>query len=795
MQIVLLLILSMICTVAAVWGTQWFLCSGRGNRTNLVLTGIGMLICTAFSVLAEVIIRGRRPLFYYHTHRPGFVTLKVFGLACLFGGLFFALILMTIERKKLKTGASSWLMRSFLFAVCGAAVLEIGFFNFRHFELIGSGAREVHFPSDRIYGQGFYFNRASWKFHPYNYGSSERHLVNYTRRNKIRNITYVFDDGTPRTTVHFSYQDQTHEDYEQIPDHEFIQGIPRSFSIPLHTVGKTYSVMLGLPNENGIQDRSGYGISLPEVIINQVVPLTIEPLRFMLCFLMLFLIAAFFPGSPMWTVELSFASFPQMSAVALLLCLVMLFFGWTVFSSYTGSDLSFTEQKAALNQNYQQYDLLVEALMVPHYALLETPHRYLEQLKDPYDMKMRELKEFGYLWDTSYYNGNYYVYFGVVPAVLVLLPYRMVTGEYLVLDYPILGFSCLFLLGLYGIYSQIVRRCFTRISFGMYWSGLLLLVTALNLTWCLRRTLVYELAITSGICFAAWGIFFMLLAMEPSRLRGLYLFLSGSCSALAVGCRPTMLFVSLVVFTLGFFVLKEEKTLFCRKNVGRVLLFGVPYIAVGLALMKYNYERFGNPLEFGITYQLTTENRAVGIPLLGFYGRLLSVLSSLLKMPVMDMEFPFIHLQVPALPYNGKILNGDMVLGLFAYPLMLFLFGLPAARKRLRKHGDFLLPFCCACLAAALGICITASGFAIANRYLTDYLYLAALPAVFVLFCVFEKCAEVGWERPAQMAALICGIAGVCLFLTLSLTGENQWFRTINPLYFDRLRYAFSPWL
>ena len=346
---------------------------------------------------------------------------------------------------------------------------------------------------------------------------------------------------------------------------------------------------------------------------------------------------------------------------------------------------------------------------------------------------------------------------------------------------------------MYAVYSRIVLSCFQKISFGAYWSGLLLLLTATNVTWCLRRTLVYDLAITSGICFSVWGIFFMLISLDNGKRSSPGFFCSGLCSALAVGCRPTMLFVSLPVFVLAYFSLKSDGT--ARGRVLKTCAFMIPYALVGAPLMKYNYERFDDPFEFGITYQLTTENRALGIPLLGPYGRLLSILSSLFTFPRLDMNFPFIHLQKPELAYNGMILNSDTVLGVFSYPLMAFLFLMPLSGKMMRERSSYLRPFCYSCLAAALGICVTASAFAITNRYLTDYMFLAAVPAVFSLFCVMEHLHQHGLEKTGQAFVLICAASGIAFFAVLSLTGEENWFRLINPLYYDKIRYAFSPWL
>ena len=792
MQLILLFILSAMASAVTVYGTQLFLASPRSKKQNLVLLLTGILNGCIFSVIADFVIKGGRPDFYFHTHRPGTATLRIFGSAVICGSAFYGLMLMIFERKKEKNTVFRWLVRSSLIALCSAVFLEIGYFNFRHFELIGSGAPELHYDHAAVLPHGMYFNRASWKFHPYN-RPLEPGIETFIGYKKVRNITYHFDDGSERSVLRLNYNDQTHRNYMRIPDRVLIKGIPRSYNIPMHTVGVTYSILMSLPEI--IAPGDSYGISLDAVDVNTVVPLEILPVRFILCFLAVFLFSAFFPGSPLWYTPLNFRNIFQMCSIAVLIILISGFCYWTVISSYTGSDLSITEQKAALNENYQQYNKLVDALMVPRYALLDNPHHYLEKDGDPYDMQLRERRQYDYLWDTAYYNKQYFVYFGVVPAVAVLLPYKMITGLDLDLDYPILGFSIIFIIGIYGVYSQIIKRWFKNISFALYWNGLLLILTSLNLTWCLRRTLVYELAITSGICFAVWGIFFILLTGKESPLRFVYFFLSGACTALSVGCRPTQVFISLIVFTLAFLQFRATGKILTKRNIISIILFIIPYAAAALALMKYNYERFDDPFEFGITYQLTTENRAAGLPLLGFYGRLLSMLSSFFTLPVLSMEFPFIHLQNPVLSYNGIIINSDRILGVFAYPVMAFLVFLPVMRKQMENHSSILFRFCISCLVTGIAISIVSADFAITNRYLTDYLYLASLPAVFCLFCIYERFESGHLERAAQLGVVICAVIGISLFIVLSLTGEENWFQRINPLYYDKLRYWTSPWL
>ena len=372
----------------------------------------------------EMVIKAGSPTFYYHTHPAGPVTVRLFGASSLFGGLFYALILMTAERDLQKKTVSRRLAVSFLLGVCGAAILEFGFFNLRHYELVGIKERSLVFTPEQLLPHGYYFNRASWKFHPYSH-SSERSIELFVRYHKVRNIRLEFDDGTPRTLVKIVFNDQAHRDYEPIPEHEFIRGLDRSYNIPLHTVGTTYSMLFSFPDPN--DQKYDDGLAIPSVTVNAVVPLEIMPVRFVLCFLFIFLSTAFFPGSPLWSLQLDLHDFRQNAAVFTLIVMCFCAFAWTVFSSYTGSDLSVSEQKAALNENYLQYNRLVDALMVPRYALLDEPHRFLAQFDDVFDMRQRESRDYDYFWDTAYYNGHYYVYFGAVPAVMVLLPCKMIS--------------------------------------------------------------------------------------------------------------------------------------------------------------------------------------------------------------------------------------------------------------------------------------------------------------------------------------------------------------------------------
>ena len=84
-------------------------------------------------------------------------------------------------------------------------------------------------------------------------------------------------------------------------------------------------------------------------------------------------------------------------------------------------------------ENINKEDTLLmqtEAIMNKQIHLLEEPSTELKQLENPYDNTLREQLNINYLFDTAYYNGKYYNYFGIAPILTSILPFRIITGKY-----------------------------------------------------------------------------------------------------------------------------------------------------------------------------------------------------------------------------------------------------------------------------------------------------------------------------------------------------------------------------
>src|SRR5436305_22773 len=104
--------------------------------------------------------------------------------------------------------------------------------------------------------------------------------------------------------------------------------------------------------------------------------------------------------------------------VACVLLLVGWFDVWTVRSS--GDPWKFGQKQ----RDY--YNLLIDGFLDGQLAMKVDVPEALLKLPDPYDPRTRPAGLA--LHDASYFKGRYYLYFGVGPVVVLMLPFRLLSG-------------------------------------------------------------------------------------------------------------------------------------------------------------------------------------------------------------------------------------------------------------------------------------------------------------------------------------------------------------------------------
>lgn len=255
----------------------------------------------------------------------------------------------------------------------------------------------------------------------------------------------------------------------------------------------------------------------------------------------------------------------------------------------------------------QQYDRLGDALLEGHlYIDKGDIDPALQTMDNPYDPVERERLGVKYHWDEVYYNHHYYTYFGIVPTIILFIPYKLLTGEALLTYQATQIFASLLIVGLFFLFFIFSKILFPNLPFSIY----LLLTTTfsvLSVGYSIAAPALYCTAIISAICLMIWSITSFIKGLwlaQSLKESKAYLFAGALLGAMAFGCRPPVALANLIIIAVILHIKEIEEWNHSEKAKVLVYII-VPYVLVGLLLILYNYARFGNPFEFGISYQLT----------------------------------------------------------------------------------------------------------------------------------------------------------------------------------------------
>lgn len=301
-------------------------------------------------------------------------------------------------------------------------------------------------------------------------------------------------------------------------------------------------------------------------------------------------------------------------------------------------------------EHRNQYELITEAFLAGqlHFQYDYIDHRLL-QMENPYDAEARERLGVYYYWDHAFYNGRYYMYFGVVPVLLAFMPYRLLTGTALSGYHVTQLFAGIYIAGIFALFWLLGRRFFRQIPLALY----LLLCTAvsyLSLWNAIATPQLYAMTIVCALALAVWSLYCFARAVWciKSDNRAIACAALGSLlGALVFGCRPTVGFSNLLALPLLCVFLKAHRP--SPRLFLKLLLAALPYALVAAGLMAYNWVRFENPFEFGQAYQMTVTDQSS-------YGNMLSRLNP--AMLLSGLRYYFVNLRTPSiLPSIGLLIT------------------------------------------------------------------------------------------------------------------------------------------
>ena len=253
------------------------------------------------------------------------------------------------------------------------------------------------------------------------------------------------------------------------------------------------------------------------------------------------------------------------------------------------------------------YPLLTDALLSGQTYLKLEPDARLKALPDPWAGPQGVPRAH----DASYFNGHYYLYFGIAPVILLYAPWRLLTGTFLAEGVGTGVFCAAGFLLAAGFYLRGKRRFFPGLR--PVWTGLAILVLGLGsfVQFEMEDPRFYLVPIACAFACAmgaAHGVF-TALAGRTRRNRALGLTAASLLWGGAIASRPNYLFGLAAVGGVAGWLCWQCARADGIRSAGFWRLAAaavVPAGLVGAGLAFYNYNRFGDIFEFGLKYQLAS---------------------------------------------------------------------------------------------------------------------------------------------------------------------------------------------
>jgi hypothetical protein len=700
----------------------------------------------------------------------------MFALYCL--GKFVFLRVKYKTRQKMSVRVTCAYI--FLFSVLIAFVAEVTLFNYPHYLKLWAGEFTTFIVKEATEAE-----------------RANRLKVELTNLN--RDITALYIDvqfeSTNEHAIKVVYKD---EESTRVRDVKIFSFSPHSRYIPLVTHGKV-SELYFISEED---------IRIKSITVNPVIPIEILSLRMVLISLLsgLLGLALHKKVRPAISAFLFDAPLDEDNKKQKIIYWGMVF-AIILFCFFTAYTTHLFHQDQEDRYDHKIYHYLTDAFMAGHLSLdIEVTPELLASPR-PYDPTDRMQRDIFHAWDASYFDGKYYCYFGVVPVLLLFLPFKWITGQHLPTFVGAFVFSALSAVMLALLWQEMVRRFMRRMPFFFHLLGALTLILCAGVALLCRRALTYEVVVSATLMFSTLGFLLLLESCRNSSISCGKIFGGALALALAVGCRPTAVFLSFLVpvFLWRMFKLLPEDRTVRMKHLGKIALcILIPYSAVALPLMWYNEARFGSIVDFGAAYQLTVANVGA-LSLADPVGELLKVLTGFHAYFFNPLDFsahfPFVSLKIDYMPPHkyGYDLNlpiyiyNTAVFGMINFPVLWCLINIRRSYCAIHENSAILKHLLVAMIGIGLLQILVLSLYAgVSIRYALDFMWIFTLVALVCAYFTYEANFDNNAHRRfiLKTVYVLC-FASIVIEFFLSLTGQSNFI--YRPLA-HYLQNVFSIW-
>lgn len=683
-------------------------------------------------------------------------------------------------------------------------LLEVFLFNFRFFQGIGYEPvvlEEATISSDVEYmGDGrLKFKNNSGKIYYSDIDTEIKNIyIDVENTEDIGDVENISDKSTKYNMlkkaeenklikIKLNINDESNSSGISMPERSIVSTVERTKYINLNLSGKSDELSMEFKNAQNKE------IQINSVVLNKQVPFHFSLVRVLVILALIALVYIIRPGSEFYQYKLDWRSIRQravIGGIAALQAVIMISAAY-INPMYVYNTVSWQSQ----------YIELTDAIMEGHFYINEEPDTKLTELENPYDPSSRNEAGASAKWDHAYYEGKYYVYFGIVPALLFNIPAKLISGADLMPHICILILIPIFILMsyllIYAIAKKFMQRKDESVPLLLYIMLTTLFVTGIGTGFLLVWPDMYTLPIFTAVTLGVSGLYFWLTAFKENDngygLSKVKLFAGSLLMALIAGCRPQLL---LVLFTAaaiyGSAVFKERK-LFSAKSAVESLCFALPIVLFALFMFYYNYSRFGSVFDFGAQYNMTTNDMTARSFDLGriFQGIFYYVLQPF----NIEGTFPYVTTTNFATNYMGITIKEGTYGGvLFIQPVLWILLIIPKIKRELKEKGLYALT---AMLVAFAFIIAFADAImaGILARYFIDFTWLLVLAAIIVIFTAYNKYRERDYIKIFNYCLPVCFM--ISLFITFAVTVGGRYYSPMdtNPEMFWKIASSVQFWL
>lgn len=432
------------------------------------------------------------------------------------------------------------------------------------------------------------------------------------------------------------------------------------------------------------------------------------------------------------------------------------------------------------------YKDLANALLEGRLYICENTDEILSSLSNPYDRILRDASGAKALWDYAYYNGKYYIYFGIIPALIFYLPYQLITST------PMSDFAVhiilvtLMVIEGFLLVKLFIDKYYVKLSYISYLLISIVFAIQSGTIFMIKRASVYTVAYGTGFILAIGGLIFWLSATSKEKPSSFKTAMGSFLLALSVGSRPQFVFLSLLAFPLYWKYFEKWK-----QNLKLICAGIIPYVPVACFLMLYNYLRFGSITDFGANYQITPHDMTHMGTHISRIG--IGIWYYLFNLPTIRPEFPYLLGQRISTLYQGELYNETGIGGIFMLVPFCTIALIGINKWHLLKQEKVLSIYSITFIFTFLIAIMNVLSCGIVTRYQIDiriYLLIATLMVVIAISNYYNH--SIYSLAITKIVNLLCTLSLFMALFTLFATYESPDYVSVNPHFLSYLNYLFG---